>query len=282
MQLVTVRTDGGTRAGRVEGDDVVLLAAPDVGSLLAAGSVPDSTGGGGERIPFESADLAPVVPRPPKIVCVGVNYLDHIAEMGRTPPGHPTYFAKYPGALIGARDDIWLPDPAISTNCDWEGELVVVVAATLRHASRDEAQQGIAGFTVGNDFSVRDYQRRTSQFLAGKTFEHTSPIGPVLVTTDELGDGSGLDLTTSVNDVVTQHSNTDNLVFGALDILADLSTIITLDPGDVIYTGTPGGVGAARTPPQWLGPGDVVTTTIEGIGSCVNTCVIDPAAAAAG
>lgn len=273
MHLVTLRTDQGTVAGRVEDGVAVHLDAPDVGTLLATGG-PTAVAPTGESTRLDDAEIAPVIPNPDKIVCVGVNYADHIAEMGRTPPGHPTYFAKYRDALIGANDDIWLPDPSLSTHCDWEGELVCVVGQVLRHASPADARSGIAGFTVGNDFSVRDFQRRTSQFLGGKTFEHGSPVGPTLVTADELGDGSGLALTTAVNGEVKQQSNTSNLVFGAVDILVDLSRIITLLPGDIVFTGTPGGVGAARTPPEWLGPGDVLTTTIEGIGTCTNTCVV--------
>ncbi len=277
MHLLTVRTPSGTRAGRLDGDDIVLLDAPDVGSLLRDGVLGANRSSSGPTVAAADADLAPVILHPDKIICVGVNYADHIAEMGHEAPDHPTYFAKYHRALIGATDDIWLPDPSLSVSCDWEAELVIVVGARLRHADHDEAVAAIAGFTVGNDFSVRDWQRRTSQFLAGKTFEHASPVGPALVTSDEIGDGSGLAIRTEVNGVVKQNSNTSHLVFGPIDILVDLSRILTLDPGDIIFTGTPGGVGAARTPPEWLTAGDVVTTTIEGLGALRNRCVSAPA-----
>lgn len=274
MQLVTIRTPNGTTAGRLEGDDIVLLDTPDVGSVLRADGLGEARTASGPTLPLAGSELAPVVTRPDKIICIGINYADHVAEMGHEMPDHPTYFAKYHRALIGAVDDIWLPHPTTSVQCDWEAELVIVVGRNLRHATPSEAAGAIAGFTVGNDFSVRDWQRRSSQFLAGKTFEHASPVGPVMVTTDELGDGDGLPISSSVNGVVKQDSNTSHLVFGPVDILTDLSRIMTLDPGDMIFTGTPGGVGAARTPPEWLVDGDVLTTRIEGIGVLENRCVV--------
>ncbi|MEQ8841068.1 MAG: fumarylacetoacetate hydrolase family protein [Acidimicrobiales bacterium] len=269
MRLTTVRTDTGTRAARVEGDELELLDASDVGEYLRDGGI-----AAGDDMARPAADfaLAPLVTHPGKIVCVGVNYRDHIAEMGRDVPTAPTYFAKFRQALIGARDDIILPSPDVSTHIDWEGELTIVIGRELRHGSAREAMAAIAGFTVLNDVSVRDYQRRTTQFLAGKTFEGMTPLGPDLVTTDEIGDGSGLAISTEVDGVVKQSSNTSELVFNAIDIVSDLSTILTLEPGDVIATGTPGGVGAARTPPEWLRDGSVLRTTIDGLGECVNTC----------
>ncbi|MCL4154217.1 UNVERIFIED_CONTAM: hypothetical protein GTU68_019297, partial [Idotea baltica] len=224
----------------------------------------------GETVPLSDADLAPVVPRPDKIVCVGVNYRDHIEEMGREVPGHPTYFAKYGRALAGARDELKLPPAEISTSIDWECELAVVIGKPTRNVSGAEALDAVAGFCVLNDVSVRDWQRRTVQFLAGKTFEGLTPVGPSMVTADQVGDGSGLALSTSVNGVIKQESNTSNLVFNVIDIITDLSQIMTLDPGDIIATGTPGGVGAARTPPEFLKPGDELVTTIEGLGQLVN------------
>jgi len=213
-----------------------------------------------------------MVTAPDKIVCVGVNYLDHVAEMGRDKPAAPTYFAKYRSALIGARDDIALPSPDISTDIDWEAELAIVIGSTVRDASADEALAAIGGYTVLNDVSVRDYQRRTTQFLAGKTFEGMTPLGPVVVTRDELGDGSGLAISTAIDGVVKQSSSTSELCFNCIDIVQDLSRIITLEPGDVIATGTPGGVGAARTPPEWMANGTVVRCSIEGIGETINRC----------
>ena len=270
MRYVTVRTDSGTQAGRIEGDDVVLLHANDVRAVLEAGYEVAETG---KSIAIADADLAPVVPAPDKIICVGVNYGDHINEMGRTPPEAPTYFAKYRRSLIGPNDQIQLPPDPISTSVDWEVELAVIIGRPVRNASLSEALDAIAGYAVLNDVSVRDWQRRTSQFLAGKTFEGTTPVGPALVTRDELGDGRGLALESQIDGVVKQSSNTDELRFGPVEIVADLSTIMTLDPGDIIATGTPGGVGAARTPPEFMIPGTEVRSTVEGVGQLLNICV---------
>lgn len=269
MRLTTIRHDHGTRAARIEGDDLVLLDALDVGAVLRGAADPRADG---SIVPLAGADHAPLVTHPDKIVCVGVNYRDHIEEMGREVPPAPTYFAKYRRALIGAHDDIALPSEDVSTHVDWEAELAIVIGTELRFGTATEAMDAIAGFTVLNDVSVRDYQRRTTQFLAGKTFEGMTPVGPFLVTTDEAGDGSGLDIRAEVDGVVKQSSNTSELVFNAIDIVQDLSTIITLEPGDVIATGTPGGVGAARTPPEWMTEGTVLRTSIATIGECVNTC----------
>ncbi len=268
-------------AGRIDGTidgtidstggdaEIVLLDHPDVGALLRSGA--DLTRGG-RSVPLAGATFAPVVTHPEKIICVGVNYADHIAEMGHEPPTAPTLFAKYRRALIGASDDITLPPPHISTSIDWEVELCVVIGKELRNASETEALDAVAGYTILNDVSVRDWQKRTSQFLAGKTFEGTTPVGPWMVTRDELGDGSGLAIRSEVNGVVKQDSNTSKLAIGVSEILSYLSTITTLDVGDIIATGTPGGVGAARTPPEWLAEGSEVRCSIEGIGELRNTC----------
>ena len=278
MRLVTVRIDGATRAGRVAGDEIVPLDAPDVRAVLAAGPVTSGSvpvGDAGGTVPLEGADLAPVVPAPDKIVCVGLNYRDHAAETNSPLPTAPIYFAKYRRALTGPYDPIRLPPPEVSTSTDWEVELAVVIGREVRNSDASEAAAAIAGFTVLNDVSVRDWQTRTIQFLAGKTFEQSTPVGPALVTTDEIGDGLGLDVSCTVDGVTKQSSNTDQLVFGPAELVADLSTILTLDPGDIIATGTPGGVGMARDPQEWLSPGAVVRTAIEGLGEMVNTCVSD-------
>ena len=278
MRLVTLRIDGATRAGRVSDDEIVLLDAPDVRAVLEAGPVtsgrpPVAESGG--ALTLEGADLAPVIPAPDKIVCVGLNYRDHAAETNSPLPTAPIYFAKYRRALTGPYDPIRLPPPDVSTNSDWEVELAVVIGREVRNAGLSEAAAAIAGFTVLNDVSIRDWQTRTTQFLAGKTFEGSTPVGPAVVTSDEIGDGRGLDVSCTVDGVTKQSSNTDQLVFGPAEIVADLSTIMTLDPGDIIATGTPGGVGMARNPREWLTPGAVVCTAIEGIGEMVNPCLVD-------
>ena len=270
MQLGTIRRNGATQACRREGGELILLESSDIGELLTTGEKGDAQG---ERIDAASADWAPVVINPNKIICVGLNYRDHVLEMGGELPTAPTYFSKFSGALIGARDDLQLPPAAVSTHNDWEAELAIIIGSPARNVTVDDALDHIAGFTVCNDFSVRDYQRRTSQFLAGKTFERASGLGPVMVTPDEIGDGSGLAISSSVNGDIKQSSNTDELIFGPRELVSDLSQIITLQPGDVITNGTPSGVGAARTPPEWLVDGDELVIAIEGLGELRHRCI---------
>jgi len=273
MRLVTMRTGNGTRAGRLDGDTVTELPFDDVKAVLASG--PDwaatAARATGATRALAGADLAPVVPRPEKIICIGQNYLKHIQEMGAEQPKYPTLFAKYTRALIGPRDDIVLP--AASDNVDWEVELAIVIGRETRHVSEGEALGAVAGWTVFNDVSVRDWQRRTGQFLQGKTFERTTPVGPALVTLDEAGDGSDLTLRCEVDGQVMQDSRTSDLLFKPAELIAYISTIITLDPGDIIATGTPSGVGAGRKPPVFLKPGQTVRAVVEGVGELVNTCV---------
>jgi len=278
MRLVTIRTAEGTRATRVDGDRVVELDAPDVGTLLSDPDWPRAAAAtGGAEHALAGADLATLVTRPSKIICLGLNYAAHIKETGHEPPRYPILFAKFPGTLIGARDPILLPK--VSEQVDWEVELGVVIGRPARHVSGDAAAAAIAGYTVVNDVSVRDYQGHASQWLAGKMFERTTPVGPALVTLDELpGGGADLAVRCEVDGQVMQDSRTSDLLFSPTEIISYISDIITLEPGDLIATGTPGGVGAARTPPVWLRPGQVVRTVVEGVGECVNQCLPEPAA----
>ena len=270
MRLVTLRTTDGTRAGRVEGDEVVELAASDVGAALAAGSVDAAPGAA--RHPLADVDLAPVVPNPSKVFCLGLNYEHHIREMTRELPTHPTLFAKFADALTGPRDPIVLPNT--SNAVDWEGELVIVIGRRVRGASASEAEAAIAGFAVGNDVSMRDWQTRTMQWLQGKTWERASPVGPAVVSPDEVGGPNpDLQLRVTVCEEMMQEARTGDLLFKPVDVVAYISTIVTLNPGDLVFTGTPGGVGAARQPPRFLRPGDVVRTSIEGLGELVNEFV---------
>jgi acylpyruvate hydrolase len=270
MRLATIRTLAGHRAVRIDGERAVETGDADVRALLerpdwaahaaaAAGPVHDVAG----------LDYAPLVPSPEKIVCVGLNYRDHVREMGRELPEHPTLFAKFAPALIGAHDDVVLP--RVSEQVDWEAELTVVIGAPVRHADPATARAAIAGYTVLNDVSVRDYQNRTQQFLQGKTFEGTTPIGPWLVTADEVPDG-GLPISTVVDGETMQDSTTAELVFSPVDLVVYLSEILTLRPGDVIATGTPGGVGHARRPPRYLTDGAELVTSIGGVGELRNRC----------
>ena len=282
MRLVTIRTSEGTRAARADGDTAFLLPFDDVGRLLASG--PDwrerASGVTGESLPRAGLDLAPLVPTPSKVICVGLNYLRHVREGGGEVPSHPTLFAKFPDALTGPFDDIVLP--AASSGVDWEAELVVVIGRSIRGVDHSLAADAIGGFTVGNDVSMRDWQRRTTQWLQGKTWEESSPVGPALVTVDEVG-GPVPDLAISclVDGRTMQDARTSDLLFDPVDVVAYASTVVTLRPGDLIFTGTPDGVGAARNPPVFLQDGQVVTTRIEGVGEMVNRFVAEKGAAPA-
>jgi acylpyruvate hydrolase len=268
VRLATIRTAAGTAAVRLEDEAAVHLGSPDVGALLAD---PDwrqrAAAASGEVFGLEGLDYAPLILRPEKIICVGLNYRNHILEMGHELPEYPTLFAKFAPTLIGAFDDIVLPD--VSEKVDWEVELAVVIGSSVRHADEAGADAAIAGYSVLNDVSARDWQSRTSQFLQGKCFEATTPA---LVTSDDSRAEAPFDIRCRVNDQVMQESDTSQLVFGVNELVRYISTIITLNPGDIIATGTPGGVGHARTPAVYLGDGDVVTTTIDGVGECRNPC----------
>jgi acylpyruvate hydrolase len=268
VKLTTLRTPAGTCAARVDGEHAVEIDAPDVGALLTDPAWRDrAAAADGARHHLAAADLAPLVRRPGKIFCVGLNYRTHILEMGRDLPEHPTLFAKFADALVGPTDPIAL-DPA-SAAADWEAELAVTIGAQVRRASESEAEAAIAGFAVLNDVTMRDWQYRTLQWLQGKTFEATTPFGPYLVTPDELPGGTrpALDLHCAVEGETVQTANTSDLVFDPVALIAYISRIITLHPGDVIATGTPGGVGHARDPQHYLTDGAVLTTRIQGLGA---------------
>ena len=274
MRLATVRTEGETRAARQDGDEFVLLEDfADVGELLAREDwLRLAAAGGGDRVAFSDADLAPVVPRPPKIVCLGMNYRSHIG--GRPAPERPEIFFKPVSCLQNPGDPILYPHDA--TDLHYEGELVI--GRTVRRATGAQARDAIAGFTVLNDVSMRDWQFRTMQFLQGKTWDRSTPVGPVLVTPDELPGGTAPDLALrcEVDGEVMQEGRTSDLLFGPEELVAYISTIVTLDPTDLIATGTPSGVGFGRSPQVFLKPGHVVRTTIEHIGELVNRCTPAP------
>ncbi len=278
MRLATVRRAGTTSAARLDGDDLVLLPFPDVTALLADPGWPDAPAAlGGERIALADADLAPPV-RPAKVVCVGLNYRSHIEEMGRPLPDHPTLFIKFADTLTGPYDDLVIP--SVSAEVDWEVELGVVVGRPARRIDESAAAACIAGYTVVNDVSMRDWQWRTMQWDQGKNFEASTPVGPFVVTGDELGDAVGagavdLEVTCRVDGEIMQTGRTADLLFKPAAIVAYVSQFTTLRPGDLISTGTPGGVGAGRDPKVFLARGQVLETAIEGIGACRNLMVED-------
>jgi len=274
MRFATILTPDGTTAARLDGDVLVPLASADVGALLAEGGDPAERAGAAP-VPASEASFATLIPQPSKVLCVGLNYRAHILETGRELPEYPTLFAKFAQTLLGAYDDLVLP--SVSSRVDWEVELGVVIGRPIYRASRDEAAAAIAGYTVTNDVSMRDWQRRTLQWLQGKMFQRSTPVGPYLVTGDEVGDAADLEVRCEVDGTVMQQSRTSDLLFGPAEIAAYASQAVTLLPGDLLLTGTPGGVGDARKPPVYLQPGQTLRTVVESLGECVNRCVPDKA-----
>lgn len=227
-----------------------------------------------EGLLYSSSDITflPPIPRPGKIICLGHNYRKHIAEMGRQIPQYPVLFAKFANTLIGHRQPIVLPKA--SQQVDYEAELALVVGRVGKDIPQTpEAFNYLAGYTVFNDVSVRDFQKRTIQWLQGKTFDGTGPIGPALVTADEISDPQSLDITLRLNGEVMQHANTNDFIFDIPTILSYVSQIMTLEPGDIIATGTPSGVGDARQPQVFLKPGDIVQVEIAQLGILENPVV---------
>jgi acylpyruvate hydrolase len=224
----------------------------------------------GYRLVYELKEVkieAPV-PTPGKMICVGHNYREHILEMGRELPPYPVIFAKFANTVIGPQDEI--PFYPISDQLDYEAEFAFVIGKRTRNVAQDDALQYVAGYTIVNDVTYRDIQRRTIQWLQGKTVEGSAPMGPWLITSDELQDPSGLEVVLTVNGEERQRSNTANLVFTVQYLVEFLSNLMTLEPGDVILTGTPGGVGVARDPQVFLKNGDVVKIEIDKIGVLEN------------
>jgi acylpyruvate hydrolase len=277
MQLATLRIDSRTVAVRVDADDLIEIPdAVDVGELLGdpnwRGRAAAADGVTWRRSDLSPSDWAPVVPRPGKIICVGLNYRNHILEMGRELPEYPTLFAKYPEALIGPYDDLVLPAVA-PDHVDWEAELAIIIGSSARNVDELAAAQSIAGYSVINDVTMRDFQYRTPEWFQGKTFEGTAPFGPVLVTADEFRPGPLL--RGAVDGETVQQTPTDDLVFGPAALVSYISSIVTLHPGDVIASGTPGGVGHARKPPRYLTHGSTLVTSVDGIGELRNRVVAE-------
>ncbi len=291
MRLATFIQDGQWRLGGILGDQIIDLAAAhdarlggyhiptDMRSLLEAG--PDAWEEVARTLalsdldtfarPLAGVKLAAPIPNPSKVVAVGQNYLDHVREQGAEPPDHPIIFAKFPTAVIGPNDEIrW--DPALTDKVDWEVELAVVIGREARRVPADRAYEYIFGYTVANDVSARDLQFTDGQWVRAKSLDTFCPLGPWIVTKDEIPDPHGLPIRCRVNDEIVQDSSTDQLIFRVPYLIEFLSHAFTLLPGDVILTGTPPGVGHFRKPPRYLRDGDTVTVEIEGIGALSNPC----------
>ena len=277
MRFASFRSEGRTGLATAVG-----LDAPFVGFYSDEGGYPGSLDqviqGGrtaleaaaealkkGTVIDLDRVVLFPPLSAPGKIICVGLNYIDHSLESGFTPPDYPTIFARFTSSLIGAGAPIMRP--RVSEQLDYEGEMVAVIGAGGRHIAEEDALQHVIGYSIFNDASVRDYQKKSPQWTIGKNFDNTGAFGPWLVTEDELpAGGEGLRIQTRVNGAVVQDASTKDMIFGVAKLISILSEAMTMSPGDIIVSGTPAGVGMARTPPRFMKDGDVREVEIEGIG----------------
>jgi len=286
MKLITFSHGGATRIGVVVDDNVVDLsaAAPELPREMAAflgeGSAATerarkAAGQSGNRIALKQVKLEAPVMRPPEFLAVGLNYADHIAETGRDKPDFPVFFNKQTSCVNGPYDPIH--SPRDSQALDYEGEMAFVIGKRCRHVPRDKAREVIAGYTIVNDVSTRDWQRRAQTMTLGKSFDTHGPMGPWIVTADEIPDPHALELHTWVNGEERQHSNTKHLIFDCFACVETLSTVFTLLPGTVVSTGTPSGVALAMKPPRYLKVGDVVKIEVEKIGHIEGRVIEEPA-----
>ncbi|HEX3662826.1 MAG TPA: fumarylacetoacetate hydrolase family protein [Acidobacteriaceae bacterium] len=285
MKLISFAffSDPTARPGLLVGDeilDLTPLGVPDTVSSIAVGPValrqalemPETS-----RIARSGVRLLTPIPRPPRIFCVGLNYRDHAIEAKMEIPKVPTIFLKLPSAVIGPEETVRIP--AMTQQPDYEVELAIVIGKAGRDIPREKWREHVFGYTILNDVSARDVQLATSQWTLGKSFDTFCPIGPAIVSQDEIPDPHALDIRLSIGGEVLQHSNTRELIFKAPELIAYLSSITPLEPGDIISTGTPAGVGLGRTPKRWLQPGETMTAEVEGLGQLINPVEAEPGGA---
>lgn len=281
MRCVSYEIDGRHGYGLMDGNAVFAVRSgfaaryPDLRAAVRGGALAE-LGASVESVslPTDEIDFLPAIPEPGKILCIGVNYRPHVEEMGRDIPEYPVVFVRFPASLVGHGQP--LIRPRVSSSYDYEGEVAVVIGKTARYVPRDRAWDYVAGLCPFLDGSVRDYQRHSGQFTPGKNFPASGAMGPALVTLDETGDPEVLGLETRVNGEVLQRGNLSELIFDVPRLIEYCSTFTRLEPGDVIATGTPGGVGAARQPPRWLTPGDTVEVDL-GAAGCLRNQVVGEA-----
>ena len=283
MQFLTLQRDGWDEPGVLHGGEAIGLKGAGFDDLLqviagGAGAMDRvacwlSSQPQGERLDPAKTRLRAPIPKPPKIVCIGLNYREHAAEAKMALPEVPTVFAKFGNTVTGHLHPIVLPRNSVKP--DYEAEFAVVIGKGGRHIPEARWREHVFGYTIVNDVSARDFQMATSQWTMGKTFDTFAPMGPVIVTADEIEDPHKLAISLTLNGELMQSSNTSNLIFGVPQLIAFLSSVMTLEPGDLISTGTPPGVGFARKPPRWLLPGDEVAVQVEGIGRLVNPVVAE-------
>lgn len=281
MRFTTYLRNGAPRLAVIDGNDLIDLndanakTPADLRTALKAGIDLQAAGAAAlkdraRRQPLANARLAPLVPEPGKIVCLGLNYYDHAKEGGREKPDYPWFFFRAASSLVAHGEAGWLPK--VSTKFDYEAELAVVIGRTVpRHTKEADALPYVFGYGCFNDMSVRDYQKRTPQWTIGKNFDRTGGFGPSLVTADELAPGAtGLRIRSLLNGQVMQDANTSDMIFSVAETIALLADVLTLEPGDVIVMGTPAGVGQARNPPVWMKAGDTIEIDIEKVGTLRN------------
>lgn len=280
MKLASIRRKGISVWGRVEGDEIVvpdkafLHRHPTLQSAIAAdalGLLADVRESA--RVAVADAEFEPVITHPGRIICVGINFKAHMAEMGRGEPDYPWLFVRWPASLVGHRQSI--VRPSASDNYDFEGEFAFVIGRAARHVKAADALDYVAGYTCFMDGSVRDWQNHGSQFTPGKNFMSSGSMGPWLLTADEVSDPGELNLETHLNGKLMQQAPISDLKFDVPALIEYISTFAELQPGDVISTGTPGGVGFARKPPVWLQPGDTLEVRVDRIGTLCNSVVAE-------
>jgi 2-keto-4-pentenoate hydratase/2-oxohepta-3-ene-1,7-dioic acid hydratase in catechol pathway len=276
MKFATFKSNGTATWGLIDGEEAVDLGTalrsryPDLKSAIAADALHEAAEAarGAKRYPASGIEWLPVIPNPDKILCVGLNYEMHRKETGRAEVDNPTIFARFANSQTGHLANILRP--RVSHELDFEGELAIIIGKAGRYISRADAWNHIAGYACYNDGSVRDFQRHTHQFTPGKNFPGTGAFGPWMMTPDELGELTPLRIQTRVNGQVVQDATFEQMIFNVPRIVEYCSSFTRLEPGDVIATGTPGGVGAKRTPPLWLKPGDTVEVEIDRLGTLRN------------
>jgi 2-keto-4-pentenoate hydratase/2-oxohepta-3-ene-1,7-dioic acid hydratase in catechol pathway len=268
MRLVTFSVDGKTEAGVLEGDKVTGFGM-DMLSVIAAGNLEPM----GSAYDLKDAKILAPVPRPPKLICIGLNYLDHAKETGQQVPAVPTVFNKFTNVVIGPGASIVLPNASKAP--DYEAEMAIVIGPGGRNIPASKAMDHVFGYTIVNDVSARDIQSATSQWLLGKTCDTFAPMGPWIVTADEIADPHVLDIWLEIDGQRLQNSNTRELIFKIPRLIEYISSVVTLEPGDVIATGTPGGIGFKRNPQRLLKPGDEVVIHVEGIGELRNPVIAE-------
>jgi acylpyruvate hydrolase len=269
VRFASILHDDVPHAVAVEGDRAIPLdGIAELGPDTPIAVLRDAPLDRAAALPLGEITLRPVIPRPGKVICVGLNYHAHVEESRRDVPEYPVLFTKWASTLTGPHDPIVRPPE--SAQVDYEGELAVVIGERVRRVAAADALDAVAGYAVANDVSMRDFQHKTHQWLQGKAWDRSTPIGPELVTPDEVGDPSALTLRTTVNGETVQEAGTDLLIFDIPTLISVVSEFATLEPGDVILTGTPGGVGIRREPPLLLGDGDVVAVEVDGVGRIEN------------